>query len=278
MIAAQKTLQFLEVDQQQSLTPVVGFSAVNLKGVYPLRVGAACEKGEHRETNEDACYADPKAGVFLVADGVGRQPGGAVAAGMVARIVPLWLTATLKCGWRDAELVSIAIEDSLDFVQSELKLLADDDPDLAQAAATLAVGVIDEDRLHIARVGDCRAYLLREGSLKQLTRDQSFVQQAINAGLITEAEAKKHPFRHLVTNTLSSRPFKEPVEVVEIELQAGDRLLLTTDGVHDYLSHWELKQVLQEPLRPETIAENLVQHALANDTLDNCTALVIEVG
>lgn len=242
-----------------------------------VQAGLCSEKGDYRKANEDSCVADVVGGVFVAADGVGGQRGGKEASTLVAKVIPIWLAETLKCGWRDIDILETALSGALDFIRNDLKILALENPLLKRAAATAAFALVDETHMYVARIGDCRAYLFRNGEISQLTKDESFCEMAVEADLITVEQVETHPWRNHVMNVISSCPLSEPLELLEFSLQPGDRVVLSTDGLHDHLRDHEFAQLLFEAPNAQTAADALVNKAFANNSRDNASCVVIDI-
>jgi len=232
--------------------------------------------GNYRHHNEDRCVTDAKRGVFLVVDGVGGQVGGEEASEIIARVVPDWIGRAAAC-WRDRDLIQAAVDDSIEASRQEMIELADRLPSYRKMSATLALVVVADGVLYATHVGDCRVYLLRRGQLRQLTKDQTFVQAAIDGGLLTPERARSHMWRHVVTNTVGVDPLDEPAEVHEWLVMPGDRLLLCSDGLTDDVADSQLKQLLSWPSGPQHVADALVDLALEHGSRDNVTCVVVDV-
>ena len=128
----------------------------------------------------------------------------------------------------------------------------------------------------LAHVGDSRGYRLRAGALERLTRDHSWVEEQIRVGALTEEAAREHPWRNIVTRALSGSEELE-VDLQELELQVGDRLLLCSDGVFTVLSDDEIGEVLGRDTALHRICEALIQGANDGGGPDNVTAVVLQV-
>jgi protein phosphatase len=242
-----------------------------------IRAGWRSVTGNYRPRNEDCCVADVAGGVFLVVDGVGGHAGGAEASEILASTVPAWLRQTFKCAFRDLDIVESAITDAVEAARQQMLDLADFNPELRHMAATMALAVLDDQKLFVTRVGDCRAYRLQGGRLQRLTSDQTFVQAAVAAGLLTEETARNHRWRHAVTNTVGVKPLDEPIEVAEFDVREGDRLLLCSDGLTDVVSDNELRYQLALPGHPQAAADALIQLALDHGSHDNVTCVVVDL-
>jgi protein phosphatase len=242
-----------------------------------IRAGSRSVTGMYRTRNEDRCVADADRGVFLVVDGVGGHGGGAEASEIVARVLPSWLSQTARCAGREVDIIESATTDAVEAARREMIEIADTNFDFARMAATMAFAVIVDRMLYVTHVGDCRAYLLHRGRLQRLTSDQTFVQAAINAGMLTEETARNHAWRHVVTNTVGVIPLDERIEVNEIRLGPCDRLLLCSDGLTNVVADHELQQHLASKGSPQAAANTLIDLALEHDSHDNVTCVVVDV-
>lgn len=233
-------------------------------GSTPLRfTGAATTHvGLVRGHNEDSGFAGP--GLLLVADGVGGHAAGEVASSIAAHVVSSVagrrrerpLLATLR------EAVALAQQHVADAVT----------PDRTGMATTLTVVVGDGRRFALAQLGDSRAYLLRDGVLSRLSRDHTVVQQLLDDGTLTPDEARRHPWRHVVTRVLRGEP-SECGDLVELELRVGDRLLLCSDGLSDLVADADIAEVLRSGSDQQAV-EALVDEALRAGGRDNVTVIV----
>jgi protein phosphatase len=129
----------------------------------------------------------------------------------------------------------------------------------------------------LVNVGDSRVYLLRNGQLEQLTRDDSWVRQLLDDGApLSDEEMQRHPMRHVLTEVVGVRPDLLPRVAVH-DIEGGDVLLLSSDGLHGVLSLDDLQAGLQGDGAPGVLAEALVKRAVAGGATDNVTALVVRV-
>ena len=231
-----------------------------------LRAAAVSDVGEFRAVNQDAAFAASwGAGV---ADGVGGGPAGDLAsAALLHRLVsgPPVMT--------DAE----QLVDRIRWANWDIGAHARRDPSLAGMATTLTgLWFTDAGALLLAHTGDSRAYLLRDGSLSRQTRDDSLVQALVDQGLLSPEEAAVHPRRNVITASLSGDD-EDVVSVAELAAVVGDRWLLCSDGVSDYVPHDELERLLELAPSPERAADWVVRVALDAGTRDNATAVVCDI-
>jgi protein phosphatase len=217
-----------------------------------------------RPENQDAATADRL--LVAVADGVAGHAGGALAAN------------------RAVETVAAATAAGIDLpaaVGAANRRLADAlaaDPRLAGMAATLTAVALDGTDLVVAHLGDSRAYLLRGGVLRQLTRDQTVVQALLDEGLIDAEQGRTHPLRSVVLGALHGKEGDlADLAVDRFAARAGDRLLLCSDGLSGVVGPDDLARVLLAERLPADAATRLVRAALAAGTHDNVTAVVADV-
>lgn len=216
-----------------------------------------------RSRNEDACLARPD--LVAVADGMGGYAGGDVAArlalGAIAGALPQAADA--------AAAVRLAFHNA----HRSIAEVAGRNDRWREMGTTLTAAWLLHGRAVIGHVGDSRAYLIRQGHLRQLTQDHSVAAELMRNGSLTEQEARRHPHRHVLTRALGGAEPPE-VDVVEVPLQAGDRLVLCTDGLTAALEGDEIVRVVASASSPIEAAEALVRQATGKQAADNVTAVV----
>ena len=227
-----------------------------------IEVGSATDIGRVRERNEDSVLVSPP--LYVVADGMGGHRGG-----QVASQVALEAMEGLATEGRG----SLA-----DHVHRANRAVWDrsvEDERLSGMGTTLTAAQIDGASALIAHVGDSRAYLLRDGSLQQLTTDHTLVARMVKSGEITEAEAEVHPHKNVLTRALGT---DEEVEVDEdsIALVDGDRLLLCSDGLTGMVTEDQIQAILENSDQPQQAADRLVKAANRAGGVDNITVVVLD--
>jgi serine/threonine protein phosphatase PrpC len=150
-----------------------------------------------------------------------------------------------------------------------------DDPSLQGMSTTLTAILFDGSRYCLLNIGDSRTYLLREGTLEQLTRDDSYVQLLVDQGHISQEAAGTHPQRNLVLQALTGEEVMEPAMTVH-EAHGGDRFMLCSDGLSDVVPHAALAEALATG-EPQECADRLIALALDAGTRDNVTVIVADV-
>jgi serine/threonine protein phosphatase PrpC len=221
-----------------------------------------------RENNEDALFASPR--LAAVADGVGGSAAGEVASGL----------AILKMIGLDKRRLVRPLQEEVGYAVADanavIAFATFCDPSHAGMGTTLTAVALSNDGAYlIANIGDSRTYLLRGEHLRRLTRDDSLVQALIDRGALSETAARQHPQRSIVLEALDG--VERPLAAVRVvHAQAGDRLLLCSDGVTDYLDDTELAMLLR--IDDSAVAvRRLVDLALDHGSRDNVTAIVADV-
>lgn len=227
--------------------------------------GSRTEIGNVREHNEDSLTVLPP--LFAVADGMGGHE-----AGEVASEITINTLNDLAPQSADAEALARAV------VAANLNVIKAPSQGVGREGmgTTLTAAILEKERLVIAQVGDSRAYLLHNGSLQQLTRDHSLMADMIEAGQLTEAEARVHPNRSVITRAVGSDPHMQP-DLYELNVETGDRLLLCSDGICGMIEDHEIASIMRQAPSAQSCADQLVEAALAAGGFDNATAVVVDV-
>lgn len=237
--------------------------------MIPLHLSAAVlsDTGPRRSGNEDAAFVAPFAAA--VADGVGGGPAGEIAAAALIHRV--------AASSRDVESVD-RVRGLLRWSNWDLGARVRQDPSIAGMATTFTGLFLSDNGLFLAHVGDSRGYLFRDGVLSRKTRDDSWVQHLVDSGMISTRDALTHPRRNIVTASLHGDPRDgDSVTVSRLDARPGDRWLLCSDGISDYLPEDALVEALIENDGASDTAAALVALALDAGTHDNATAVVCDV-
>jgi len=235
-----------------------------------LRRGAATDRGRMREGNEDSYLAAGP--LAAVADGMGGHR-----AGEVASATAMDQLSTLRDGgpWKDDRAAGEALKRAVAEANRRIRELAADDKALEGMGTTLTALLEDGDSVHLAHVGDSRAYLLRHGELSGLTEDHTLVQELVRQGRLRPEDAERHPQRSIITRALGVDSDVE-IDTATYKIVPGDRLLLCTDGLSGVVDHTRIRNVLLRTPDPQQAADKLV--ALANEAggPDNITVIVLD--
>jgi PPM family protein phosphatase len=229
-----------------------------------VRVGVRTDIGRARELNEDSYMVqDP---LFAVADGVGGHLGGEVASSMAIEALD---------ALDGSDGLMQALVDEIQKANRRVLEKGQGDPALQGMGTTLTVLMVEGEKAHVAHVGDSRAYLLRDGSLKQLTEDHTLVQRMVAEGRISPEEAGRHPQRSILTRAIGLDE-DVPVEQLTLDVHGGDRLLLCTDGLTDMIGDELIQAVLETERDPQAVSDRLVEEANRAGGEDNITVVVVD--
>ncbi|MBW4558521.1 MAG: Stp1/IreP family PP2C-type Ser/Thr phosphatase [Trichormus sp. ATA11-4-KO1] len=231
------------------------------------------DPGLIRTSNQDAHYIDPEGRFFIVADGMGGHAGGEEASRIATREIQEFLVSN----WDTAEPTAKLLENAL--WQANKVILQDQQqhPERADMGTTIVVVIFrSPDSPWCAHVGDSRLYRFRESQLAQVTEDHTWVARAIKVGDITPDEARTHPFRHVLSRCLGREDLHQ-VDVQPLDVKAGDRLLLCSDGLTEELAHQNIADCLRNFPILEKASLSLIEAAKEQGGHDNITVIMVSV-
>ncbi|BFU96348.1 MAG: conserved protein of unknown function [Nitrospira sp.] len=235
------------------------------------------ETGRVRSTNQDAFAVLNERMVWLVADGMGGHPAGDVAARMAVASVVQDAERCFHLTHRMTDDPSRLLSEWLIAANRGIYEHAQAQPALTGMGTTIvamAITTAPAPVAHIAHLGDSRAYLYRAGTLRQLTRDHTLVEKYLRSGLISEAQSKTHPERHVLTEALGIERRVAPTRTT-VRIEPEDRLLLCTDGLTKMLDDREIAARLSDvEADPSRICDALIDEALDRGGEDNVTVIV----
>lgn len=245
---------------------------------------ALSHPGLRRSVNEDTWAARPDLGLFVVADGMGGHAAGEVASRLATDAIESFVSLTAEADRHQTwpfpyeaalSLNANRLKAAFRLANRGIAARAAEAADLRGMATTACALLVDRRSASVAHVGDSRAYLFRQGALQQVTRDHSWVEEQVRAGVMTATAAREHPWRNVVTRALSGGDDPE-VDVVDVPLMPGDRILLCSDGLSGTVSHDELARQVAAGGGLEHLCEALVAAANAAGGPDNITVLVLQ--
>jgi PPM family protein phosphatase len=226
------------------------------------------DTGRQRQANEDSYFA--RAPVFAVADGMGGAQAGEVASRIAARAFERRRTVS------DEEPAEGQLEQIARAANREIHQLAQQDSSRAGMGTTLTAAMLRDDEVALGHVGDSRAYLLRDGQLKRLTKDHSLVEELRRQGRLTEEQAEEHPQRSIITRALGPEPDVN-VDTMTFPARDGDVFLLCSDGLTTMVSDDEIRQILVGSRNLRQAVNKLVDAANRGGGRDNITAIAFRV-
>lgn len=239
-----------------------------------MKIGYKSDVGKVRKNNEDSLLVDERQGIFIVADGLGGHQGGGVASHMAVEIVGDFLKDKIPSCDKKEDFYKLLME-AIFIANERIKLQAARDINLKGMGTTIVIALLHNDTLYISHVGDSRAYLIRQGNIKQLTEDHSVAVQMVKAGMITAEEARTHHLKHMITQALGISEYLAPGFEM-LNLEKGDYILLCTDGLTDMLTDQEiLSSIIGCNGEPEKGCELLINEANKKGGKDNITVILL---
>ncbi|HEX7052178.1 MAG TPA: protein phosphatase 2C domain-containing protein [Longimicrobiales bacterium] len=238
-------------------------------------VAALTDRGRKRSGNEDALLALPDTGLFIVADGLGGHAAGEVASGIAVEVIGAKLAGI--AGALPAPALEAPLRSAMIAAHHAIRARAAHEPEKTGMATTLTALAIADDghAFRIGHVGDSRAYLLRDGRLRQLTTDHTWVQQQIESGLLSPARARTHPNAGVLTRALGIADGDPKIDIIPGRIEPGDLLLLCSDGLTGPVADADIRAILDRDLPLDALAAQLVDAANLRGGPDNITVILI---
>jgi protein phosphatase len=241
--------------------------------------------GLRREANEDTVCARPELGLYIVADGMGGHAAGEVASRLAAQAIETFINDTrnadVNTTWPFPYDTSLSLDGNrltaaFRLANRRLATAMQDDEQLRGMATTAAVVLANKGKPVVAHVGDSRVYLLRDGALTQMTEDHSWVNEQVRAGVLSETDARHHPWRHVVTRALSGG--EDPgVDVQELDVKPGDRILLCSDGLSGVVPPDRVASLMGRDAPLAEICQDLIDAANQAGGPDNISVAMLQV-
>jgi len=233
-----------------------------------LYANALTDVGLVRKENEDNYLVSPERGLFVVADGMGGHVGGQVASTLAIQVLDKEIQQVFYKNPDEALHNALIKANNTIFHHGQ-------EQQFYGMGTTLTAAMFHGQRLYLSHIGDSRAYLYRDGRITQLTQDHSLVNELIQNGGITHAEALIHPQRNILTRALGthSAPI---IDIFSLPVRAGDYLLLSTDGLHNHVQSEDLEIILSQHTPLKEKVQHMVNMALARGGTDNVTVVLVQ--
>lgn len=235
------------------------------KALTTIEYATGTHTGLVRELNEDSHITLPELGLWIVADGMGGHEAGEVASGIAIREI----SQSIKQG--------ATLTEAIETAHHAIQAVAQQDGETVDMGSTVVAAKLDGRHYEIAWVGDSRAYLWNE-ALRQLTKDHSYVQLLLNAGVITEDEVPNHPAGNIISQGLGVGGLNNAdikIDSVSGELSENDALLLCSDGLTGEVSDDRIAAILAETKNNQARVDSLIEAALAAEGKDNVTVILV---
>jgi len=237
--------------------------------------------GLKREKNEDNLLINDELNLFVLADGMGGHAGGEYASQIAVSTIEDYmlngedLTDPKGGSEPHTHPINEKLKRSIQMAGDHIYHQATEHPELRGMGTTTVAMVFNDQKAHIAYVGDSRVYLARNKNIELLTEDHSLVNEQVKAGLISEEDAKNHQLRNIITRSVG---FQEEVEIDTMtqETKIGDRFLLCSDGLSNFIEDKEMGEILATR-ELQDAAQDLVDLAIDRGGDDNITLIAIEI-
>lgn len=250
-------------------------------GLQTVSLGLS-DVGRRRSNNEDSYLVDDELALYVVADGVGGNAKGEVASAEAVDLVHSWVKrwratlATFRADPTENNLNTVRrlLENAVQSACYMVFGMGQLDPRQRGMSTTLSSLLIAGGHAFVAQVGDSRVYLARKGTTVQITEDHTLINFRLKLGLITPEEAAHAPGKNVITRAVGHQDYVE-VDTFDLKVEAGDRFLLCSDGLHGYLQDGELDSLLVG--QHDEVAQRLIDLANQRGGRDNVTVVVCDV-
>lgn len=242
-----------------------------------LEAAALTDIGLVRRVNQDTFAGDEALGLFVVCDGMGGPAGGEIASGLAAEtFLSIFRQEFSSMPGSPVTATELAMTRAAAAANRAVVHRASFDTRFRGMGTTLVAARLSGDQMTVLNVGDSRAYLLREGELRQLSLDHSYLREQVERGLLTEEQAQQSPLQSVITRAIGAEADVHPDLFAET-LRKGDVILLTSDGLTRELDDATIAEVLRQAKGPQHACERLVSMARESGGSDNITCYVIFV-
>lgn len=237
----------------------------------PLFTGRT-DPGLVRTANQDSYYIDPQGRYFIVADGMGGHAGGEEASKLATQAIQSYLDEH----WDVSENSQVLLEKA--FYEANQAILQDQytHPERSDMGTTAVVVMFRNREAWCAHVGDSRLYRLRGEQLEQITEDHTWVARAMKVGDLSPEQARSHPWRHVLSQCLGRKDLRQ-IDIQQMQVQSGDRLLMCSDGLTEEVPDTAIAQYLQSKIPCETAVISLIDAAKDNGGKDNITVVIVSI-
>lgn len=245
-----------------------------MKSAYAYDHYSFSDVGSQRQNNEDSFGGTPlpNGRLFIVCDGMGAHQAGEHASSLCVKLIKEYF---INNGTGNS---SIDLYNAINFANEQLYITANNNPELKGMGTTVVALIIGNNEIFIGHVGDSRIYLHSSGELIQLTKDHSYVQNLVDQGIITRREMETHARKNELTNAIGIFPEIQPsINRTSIQVKAGDKFLLCTDGLNGMIGDQEILTELSSGKPVNAICENLISMANGAGGLDNITVSVVSI-
>lgn len=246
----------------------------------PRRIGMMTDVGKKRKVDEDSIMAaDMMLGVnsemsefrlLVVADGMGGHTKGEVA----SKIALNSIACTVLPRLLDKTPLTRLLEEGIQNAHKDVLEYVDKNPDASGMGTTAVCALIKDNEIHLANIGDSRAYVVSHDEIRRVTKDHSYVQALVDDGQITEKESRVHPRKNVITKAIGAVPVVEP-DIMRLKLDTDEHLLLCCDGVIAHLEDDDIKDVVLDNEDPQEACRRIVSKANKRGGTDNISLVIL---
>jgi len=247
-----------------------------------VEVAGQSDLGCVRSNNEDYFGFDERCGIYVVCDGMGGAAAGEVASRLGVEAVIACCRERAKDGAIRESVNAFAgmsaranlLADAIQFANQQICFSAEQNREQRGMGSTIAAVLVEGQMYSVGHVGDSRVYLLRKGTIRQRTEDHSLVREQVRRGLITAEQAQRSDIQNIITRALGTEQNVEP-DLCDLAAEAGDTLLLTSDGLTRHLSDEEIMEIIDGAPSCKQACQRLITEAKEEGGLDNITCLLV---
>lgn len=241
-----------------------------------ISVGFKTDKGNIRNGNEDSIFVLPEQRLYIVADGVGGHNSGELASRMSVGYMAQYMALNPLNKVKSKAGLKRYFQDCFSGANELVYNKARCEKANRGMATTALVCYLRADECYVVNVGDSRAYLVRDGVMRQLTEDHTLVNDMIKSGMISPEEALQHPDRHMITRAIGGEPTIEP-DFYRFKTYPGDLIIMCTDGLYAEVGADTMLQMAMETKAMHRLARNLVDEANHAGGKDNISVVCIKI-
>lgn len=241
-----------------------------------MQIGFKTDRGNKRLNNEDSFFVMPKEGIFIVADGVGGHNSGELASRTAVTAIAEFIKANNIKEISNEEDIRGYFLDCLREANLRVYEMAKSNEENHGMATTVVLAYIHTDYCYMINVGDSRGYIVRNGEIKQITEDHTYVNELLKNGTIDEEIASAHPQRNMITRALGGEKSLSP-DLYKIQIEKGDVICLCSDGLYNEIPIDFLCETISSASNMNSLVKTLTNHANNNGGNDNITVICIRI-
>ncbi len=239
-----------------------------------MLIFAKTDIGRERKNNQDYYYISDDGCLSILADGMGGYAGGEIASKIATLSAKEYIEKNFDKNLDyDVEQILEIIKKAMEYANWVVHKKAQEKPELEQMGTTLEICIIYKEKMFVGHVGDSRVYRIRQGIIRKLTKDDSYVQKLVEDGTITKEEAKNHPKKNMLVKALGCETDIE-VNVFYKKFLLDDIILICSDGLTNMVSEEQIYNIISNDINQAT--ENLVNEANRNGGIDNITMIILK--